>query len=427
MPKRKRSAAARLLEGSDLKPGSSAPSPKRRKVESTKPSSSKDLEGEIQRLKHQVERRDLEMRLLKEKAARELDAEKAAHRLSNEQNTRRLALAEEREKRRSEQAARQLAEAQAKLETERALRTAAEERYKTSVAESRVRDLTSRLATANQKSKAVSDRKLELRLKRFPWLRKPRWNALPDALLGHILTFLPDDDLFGLRVLGSVFYNAYFRQRIWVDESRNLTEGEEGVFNDHRAIRLARMGRVFPRVEFLIYDVRAPGNPATLPPLQDSDLSAISPRSFPALTFLSLHQESLKNASLRNLPGHPGLQFLSVDLVANGEDAGSDDLKHISSDRFPNLRRLQLGAHRLTELPEHPNLERILLPTMEPHREAWSLVTRERFPRLKIVEVWQNGLAPGVTVGDVEAWARSQQVRLRVLNPASTNSDDGED
>merc|ERR1719195_79127 len=69
---------------------------------------------------------------------------------------------------------------------------------------------------------------------------------IPDALWGKILGYLSDGDKFKLRRANTVFYNAYYGQKV--------TDRSSAKFNVRRAASLARRGRVFTKVRHLELD-----------------------------------------------------------------------------------------------------------------------------------------------------------------------------
>merc|ERR1719461_410380 len=114
-------------------------------------------------------------------------------------------------------------------------------------------------------------------------------------------------------------------------------------------IRLARKGRVFPRVEGIQYC--NDDNDHDLRPLRDADLAAISPKTFPTLRTLLVWERLPQTTSLTSLPPIPNLTKFGVDLA----EEKTDEVAHITADRFPNLNFLDLRFNdRLTALPPHP-------------------------------------------------------------------------
>jgi len=343
-----------------------------------------ERELEVTQLRAQVQKLKLEKQLAEEKAARELDKERYERKLEEERAARALD---------NERAARKFAEAQLAHHTGQ---------------EIAIKQENESVASDEPERTPAQQKAFERRQRRFPWLKLPskRWKELPEALLGHILTFLNDKKLFELRVLNSKCYHAYYNQMVCKNKHKPHW------FHQYRAVKLAGMGRIFPRVIDLFYgqlrcDPNDPLQHEMMPSLSSADLSAISPQNFPSLRKLFLyHLALLKNASLSRLPPNKNLRSLGVDFPGN-----TNDLEHITPDRFPNLERIIIYAPGgLTKIPPHDMLKKITLPRMD--LGAWNLITKRRFPKLREVGIKTSNVRGGLD--------RLEPVRHRLLTEGVT-------
>jgi len=211
-----------------------------------------------------------------------------------------------------------------------------------------------------------------LAAKTFPWLSFKGYN-LPNTVMKRICKCLCDDDLFRFRGISLLFYTAYFEQAVKCTKFPNADafefqyKGPE--FNALRAVRLARHGRRFPKLEYL--DVNRGEISAEL-------TMAISPYNFPSLCVLSLE---FRLGSIQCLPGNPNLLALRVSIIQEKESEIVNPVK------FPKLRQLR-GLNKpddaVVKIPPHPQIE-----YMELYCSVdWTGmdIGKAKFPKLKFLE-----------------------------------------
>jgi len=229
---------------------------------------------------------------------------------------------------------------------------------------------------------SVADRVLakeasERRWKKFPWLRPIKMGTLPDGVLAHLLSFLPDNQVFNCRGLSSSCYFAYYNREV-VFKPGQVPKW----FNLYRAVRLAMRGRVFPRIECFLYNNDL--NHHELPVLKEEEMKVFNAKSFPRMNYLALWVNGLKKVPLSKLPPNRKLRKIIINLEPRSK---WDEIIHICPENYPDLRMFHIYGKKLTALPPHPEIKLLRLPTMEPHPTCWDLVTKERFPKLEKVKI----------------------------------------
>jgi len=314
---------------------------------------------------------------------------------------RRASEAELRQKLAKSEFARKLAESEANLRVAEAERKASESEFARKLAES---EAARKLAESNTvdakkqdvKSKAAERDAKDRRKRRFPWLHAPAPVAIPDDALGHILSFLHDDQLFEIRGLSSTAYFAFLNQRVVMKDWRG-PDLVHSCLHSYRAVKLAKMGRVFPRVECLnLYGrILENGNEELWHDdeeeasnvLSAEDIAAITPKAFPALASVKLGYYSTNAVDLGNLPPHPSLTHLSVEKVQG--------FGHLTPERFPKLEVLHLVIpfESVTKLPAHPKIAELTLVgncELPFDQAAYDHITKTNFPGLREVTVQLN-------------------------------------
>jgi len=214
----------------------------------------------------------------------------------------------------------------------------------------------------------------------YSWLRCNAWH-FDDNVLGRILGFLDDDQLFETRCLSKLTYGVYLGQEVTGQNCRKVK------FNIKRALWLSYKGRRFSNVEHL-----------DLPSLvMTADrLQSLSPAGFPALrgVFFGMNCLPRGGASIKLLPPHPNLETMHLCLPHYTE------VEYLGPDRYPNLQSLNLGLesslHHLEFIPDEgfPELKTLRLAIrMRP--DDWGIVNAINFPKLKTVQIRKDNLVGG--------------------------------
>jgi len=211
-----------------------------------------------------------------------------------------------------------------------------------------------------------------LAAKHFPWLTAKSY-TLPPTVMERICKCLCDDDLFRFRGVSLLFYSAYYEQTVKCAKFPDADAFEfqyKGVsFNALRALRLARRGRRFPKVEYL--DV----NRGEMSP---ELIMALCKYNFPSLSVLSLE---FRLGSLRCLPGNPNLLALRVSIT---EEKDSELVNKVKFPKLRQLRALNKSDDKPVKIPSHSEIE-----VMELYCSVdWKgmEISKATFPKLKFLE-----------------------------------------
>jgi len=222
---------------------------------------------------------------------------------------------------------------------------------------------------ASEKSASKSQ---GLAAKNFPWLSFQGY-TLPASVMKRICKCLCDDDLFRFREISLLFYTAYYEQEVKctkfpdVDAYEFQYKGPN--FNSLRAVRMAKHGRRFPKVEYL--DVNRGEISAEL-------IMAICKLNFPSLLVLSLE---FRLGSLKYLPGIPNLLALRVSII---EEKEGDIVNPVKFPKLRQLRAINKPEDAVVKIPPHPEIE-----YMELYCSVdWNgmQIQKAKFPKLKFLE-----------------------------------------
>jgi len=213
---------------------------------------------------------------------------------------------------------------------------------------------------------------------KFKWLRTSKTVPFgaknvdfPDELIRHITTFLNDETLFVLRGTSLMFYDAYYGQS--VKKEAGSWECARRKFRAVRAVRLAKMGRVFPNVEYL--DMYSRDRDFDYG-LRNDELECINPRCFPSLE--AIYCGTLdRRGTLKCLPGHPRMTAIAIPCY-------DEQAEFITEEKYPNLLTLRCyGDGALPdEMPPHSQLTRLELNCDE---IPWMSITRDTYPSLEVL------------------------------------------
>jgi len=226
---------------------------------------------------------------------------------------------------------------------------------------------------------------------KFCWLTKKSFE-IPTALLLSIASFLSDETLFRFREVNTLFYGAYYNQRVERDLSSRFPWRTTRPFNAIRAMKLALHGRRFPRVRFIKTD-HAERTSEIVP--SDIHLSSLIPLYFPFLDSIYLGQLK-RNNSVKYLPGHPRVEAISTPIYDTKETW------YINQEKFPNLKLLEMQSVTCeATVRSHYNLERINF--FDCKRVRWNDIVKEKFPNLKKITKKYSGRIPCHVVFLLEA------------------------
>jgi len=216
------------------------------------------------------------------------------------------------------------------------------------------------------------------RLETFPWLpiygnKKAqtkstensrgsiKWKEFPTDIAFSILKLLPDEDLFVLRGLSTLFYEAFYKQEQHVD--------------CERCIWLAKRGRKFANLKFI----------HAFDDFTWKEFRVLDQSHFPKLEVLWL-----ENSSPRLMKSHPNLRELQFTIHEY------DDLQWVSDKKFPSLEVLIFSTeedlfddqpNRVEHLPAHKNITHFGFDFGEPSIEEIRELTKAKFPRLRVVGI----------------------------------------
>jgi len=238
------------------------------------------------------------------------------------------------------------------------------------LADGKERTHTLELALARANGKLVEKKeqheklvkKARLRKKhKFPWLNPPNFWNIPEDLLLKITNYLDDEELFEARLVRRIFYGAYYEQRVTVETS---------TFNFARAVKLAKMGRVFKNLEYFCL------HRGEIDSLTVANLNAFH---FPSLKFLDVSWGDYENgdnySESDDIPGNPNIRKVRI------TDSGAHWL---NEERFPNLEELIWANDEDLEfmpgrLPKLRSIEFQCLVV------DWDEITKDNFPALEKV------------------------------------------
>jgi len=221
---------------------------------------------------------------------------------------------------------------------------------------------------------------LHLENRRYPWLVKKTY-SIPICLIREISHYLADDDLFKLRTVNTMFYGAFFNQKVTrVPMSNPRVWKQSRKFNSVRAMKLALMGRKFKNVYSIVVPyskrwTRSKPN-RKLPSLKD--LSVLNPLYFPNLEGIYLANLQL-GTYIRHLPGHSRIKTLYVPVYSQ------NDFLFINEEKFPQLQVLEIISVSGVQasVMKHKKVE--IISFLDCDSVKWDDITKANFPNLKAV------------------------------------------
>jgi len=196
---------------------------------------------------------------------------------------------------------------------------------------------------------------------KFSWLNPPKFWNIPEDLLLKLTNYLDDEELFEARLVSRIFYGAYYEQRVTVETS---------IFNFARALKLAKMGRVFKNLEFFWLQRGE---------IDSLTVANLNPLHFPSLIFLDVSWGDYENgdnySESDDIPGNPNIRKVRI------TDSGAHWL---NGERFPNLEELIWAKDEDLEfmpgrLPKLRSIEFQCLVV------DWDEITKDNFPALEKV------------------------------------------
>jgi len=243
---------------------------------------------------------------------------------------------------------------------------------------------------------------IEKRGYNLPWLKQKKYfEIFSNLIIGNIIAFLTDDDLFQVRSLNSTFYGAYYAQ---------IVDDVHCRFNFHRAFKLASQEREFPFIQVMrLYPNE----------LRSGRLSFITPETFPILdTFWAIRRPGFKWHQFEDVVklSHPGLKYIKLQID------GKHPQLNIILDKLPRLRgaEITVRTHTTFTLPaSHPTIEE--LSVVNCSLTISRNITRDRFPKLKLL---YGNMSPnvkklltsiGVLVREIQEDIQLDDVKLDVL------------
>lgn len=187
-----------------------------------------------------------------------------------------------------------------------------------------------------------------------------------------------------------MFYESYYCQHV-----NKCTKP----FHDERAIRLARRGRIFTRVEHL--QTRY----ADITPF---DLQFISPYHFPNLK--SFYSDMTLSAREFDRLRHPRLVELSVFLETISL------VRAITEHRFPKLEVLEVDFRpreaQLGAMNPHSTLKRLICAQVLLTANFFNSITKRYFPELKIIEINSRLNVSGKVFSKLQVHFKSIGIKL---------------
>jgi len=227
------------------------------------------------------------------------------------------------------------------------------------------------------------------------------FSDLPIDIQREIITNLGDEDLWVLRDLNHMFYESFFEQTVipakhfystLYDEDRLMSRK----FNSYRAIQLAKMGRVFKNVEYLVIFHRG-------------TVSTLDNRNFPKLKFLDVLQTHFSFTSIIH-----SVRKLRWDTWWEPDIWEYHEV-------FPNLEELIIGDFNSNDIGKFPKLRAV--DTIASDFHWMDIFTVENFPLLSKLTIHRENLRYYLDIwhgdrGDFDAAVlklRSQGVTVVIL------------
>lgn len=192
--------------------------------------------------------------------------------------------------------------------------------------------------------------------KKFPWLSPTYLSHLPVRVHQILTEFLNDDELFKARFVNRMFYSWFYEQRVKLKHSRK--------FNYVRALKLAKMGRVFKKLEYFF--------------VQSNNwnhlLVYLNPYYFPELNFLDV------NYSDGHIPSNPNI----LKIRAEGLDC-NNFRNWFTQANFPNIEKLvwAVDGDIRKLMRRHSKLRMIEFECYQ--NKYWLYITRKEYPSLEEV------------------------------------------
>jgi len=206
-----------------------------------------------------------------------------------------------------------------------------------------------------------------------------------------IISWLNDSDRFRLRGLSLLFYESYYCQQI---------NERTKPFNDERAIKLAKRGRVFTKVFHL---------QTRYVSISPKDIQHVSPYTFPNLQSFS-SDKSLTKREFHRLR-HPRLIKLYVILDS------ANLVKYITEERFPKLEVLDIECRQrvpsLGAVYPHKVLRTLRCSKVELNENFFDSINRKHFPKMRIVEIGRRMNFSGIELSLLQSQFRMIDIELK--------------
>jgi len=185
------------------------------------------------------------------------------------------------------------------------------------------------------------------------------WNIPADLQL-KLTEYLEDDELFEARTINRIFYRGFYEQKV-VSKTRN--------FNYSRALKLAKIGRVFKNLEYFQLSIGYT--------VSSAFAKNLNPLHFPAFHHLDLEIDTM--GCVDDIPINPNIRKVRIRA-----SVFAVDIK-----RFPNLEELICGIEVTVLVKRHPQLK-VLDCHCHSLMPAENLTT-ENFPALEkvVFHIWK--------------------------------------
>lgn len=194
----------------------------------------------------------------------------------------------------------------------------------------------------------------------FPWLKLSKFRHLQSDLFRKVTDHLNDDELFELRSLNRIFYASFYEQRVVTLKSRE--------FNFVRALWLAKMGRVFKKLEYFCYK----SNNGNLP------LTFVTSFHFPKLKYLDVR------GSCEFLPRISSIRILRLAVEPRNS---------FCSNVFPNLEKLILASKFINEKVKIGSFPKLRIVEFESYIDNWwKHFTKNKYPSLIQMTFYRQGM-----------------------------------
>jgi len=220
------------------------------------------------------------------------------------------------------------------------------------------------LARANIITAQISSQKTYIELcssteRKFPWLNRTSFCNIPDDLIRKLTEYLNDDELFAARFLNRIFYGSFYGQRVSYEYSGKW-------FNFERALKLAKIGRIFGNLEYF-----------ELKFWNEDCVQYLDGLHFPSLKYLDIYADGEKVP--RNV---------NIKTVRCARDCRSFWLTH---KKFPNIEELIWAMDDyLRDTGWLPQMRIIRFDFC--HLNWWKHITKKKYPSLKIVSFHPDAL-----------------------------------